>query len=75
MIRFGERQTGGETDRGRQIRQVPSECRFVANTIKEAFVHPRSLTVIGKGTGKVTQRNGKPVADNRHGNADRATTS
>lgn len=39
------------------IVRVGAEAKFVANTIKEAVVHPLSTSVIDKRTGKVLSRN------------------
>ena len=48
---------------GNVIERMASECRFFANTLKEALVHPRSTSEIDKRTGHVVLRNGKGVAD------------
>ncbi len=35
------------------VERIKSEARFFGNTIREAFLHPLSTTVIDKRTGKV----------------------
>lgn len=45
----------------RAIERVASECRFVANTFREACVHPRSTSVIDKRSGKLISRHGHRV--------------
>lgn len=41
-----------------------TEVKFIANTVRESLLHPRSISVINKRTGQVLARGpfGSPVA-------------
>ena len=50
---------------GKLIERMASECRFFANTLKEAMVHPMATSVIDKRTGRVVLRDGKRIPEKR----------